>query len=224
MRKLWLIFAIITFISCKKDASNSLHFNQILILGNSITIHPPAPSIGWFGNWGMAASSRDKDFAHIIGATLNTRVDPVNLSEWEALGMRYDLTKLIPYFKSKPDLVIIRMGENINDIANLKMALGVLIDYIKIQNPKARLIITGRFWRNDEIDDILSLHAMESNIPFVKLNQLELGENVSFIGANIIGEDGLSHPIIDQGIANHPGDLGMRRIADCILAEIYKMK
>lgn len=33
-------------------------------MGNSITWHTPAPHLGWTGNWGMAATSMESDYAH----------------------------------------------------------------------------------------------------------------------------------------------------------------
>ena len=43
---------------------------RILFLGNSITLHGPKPDIGWTGNWGMAASSEDKDYVHLVTSAL----------------------------------------------------------------------------------------------------------------------------------------------------------
>jgi len=39
---------------------------KVLFFGNSITRHAPKADIGWTGDWGMAASSRDKDYVHLV--------------------------------------------------------------------------------------------------------------------------------------------------------------
>ena len=48
----------------------SLPAAQVLFPGNSITLHGPAPDIGWTGNWGMTASSQDKDYVHRLTAEI----------------------------------------------------------------------------------------------------------------------------------------------------------
>jgi hypothetical protein len=51
---------------------------RILFLGNSITLHGPKADIGWTGNWGMAASSEDKDYVHLVTSALARayRIEP----------------------------------------------------------------------------------------------------------------------------------------------------
>lgn len=43
---------------------------RVLFLGNSITLHGPKADIGWAGDWGMAASSEEKDYVHLVTRAL----------------------------------------------------------------------------------------------------------------------------------------------------------
>src|SRR6478736_813612 len=52
------------------SAATVRSFHRILFLGNSITLHGPSPSIGWTGNWGMAASTESRDYAHVLAARI----------------------------------------------------------------------------------------------------------------------------------------------------------
>jgi hypothetical protein len=45
----------------------------ILFMGNSITLAAASTEFGWNGNWGMAATSQDKDYAHQTLAVLKER-------------------------------------------------------------------------------------------------------------------------------------------------------
>ena len=91
---------------------------RILFVGNSITWHKPAPSIGWHGDWGMAASSLDKDYVHVLVSLLEQkhgRVDycVAQLSAWERAYT--DLSLLEPLSAVRdfaPDVIVIRLTEN----------------------------------------------------------------------------------------------------------------
>ena len=88
MKKISIAFIVfILYASCQVKEDTKvvpIQFKNILILGNSITKHAPRPQVGWYGNWGMAASVQSKDFSHIIGTALKAQVTPVNISDFES--------------------------------------------------------------------------------------------------------------------------------------------
>lgn len=214
-----LIIAIST-ISCKESGPTQLSFKTILVFGNSITIHPPNTSVGWFSNYGMAASSKENDYIHLIASKLNSNVIPVNVSAWEVSHKTFSLSEYDKHFKTIPDLVIIRLGENVLNHTDFETSLQKFIDYVKSKAPKSKLLITGTFWTNEPINNILKNVSILNDIPYVPLSQLDTKENISAIGEYVTSEDGTKYKITDHGVASHPGDLGMKNIADTILKKI----
>ena len=95
---------------------------RVLYLGNSITLHGPAPAIGWTGTWGMAASAKEKDYVSLLTADLakaaGTRpeIQVRNIADFERGHVTFDLAK---EFKAElafaPDIVILAIGENVAD-------------------------------------------------------------------------------------------------------------
>ena len=47
---------------------------KILFVGNSISRHAPKPDMGWYGDWGMAASEAEKDYLHLIVAKIKEKI------------------------------------------------------------------------------------------------------------------------------------------------------
>ena len=221
MKKAIILLVIaITYISCKESKPTQLSFKNILVFGNSITIHPPNPSVGWFSNHGKAASSKEKDYIHLISAKLNNNIIPVNISSWEGSHATFSLSEYDKHFKTLPDMVIIRLGENVLNHTGFETSLQKLIDYVKSKAPKSKLLITGTFWTNEPVNNILKSVSIINDIPFVPLSQLDNKENISAIGEYVTSEDGTKYKITDHGVASHPGDLGMKNIADTILKKI----
>src|SRR6266576_1806397 len=53
---------------------------DVVVVGNSITFHGPKPAAGWYGDWGMAAPSADKDFSHLVASVLNVPISVNNVA------------------------------------------------------------------------------------------------------------------------------------------------
>jgi hypothetical protein len=224
MKKISIAFIVfILYASCQVKEDTKvvpIQFKNILILGNSITKHAPRPQVGWYGNWSMAASVQSKDFSHIIGTALKAQVTPVNISDFEMSHTVFDLKNLEKYFVQTPDLIIIKLGENVLQTTDFDKSFTKFISYIKEKAPNAKIVIAGTFWQNDPVNKALIAESQLRKIPFVKLQQLDTQINKSFIGEDAIGADGLKYKITDQGVANHPGDVGMKNIADLILTKV----
>ena len=57
-------------------AKQSVYNIRVLFWGASITKHGPSEALGWTGNWGMAASSEDKDYVHQMVTMLEEEFYP----------------------------------------------------------------------------------------------------------------------------------------------------
>jgi hypothetical protein len=62
----YLLFALIIAIACNDATTSPPQPIRVLVLGNSITQHGPSDAVGWTGDWGMAATSIEKDFVHVL--------------------------------------------------------------------------------------------------------------------------------------------------------------
>ena len=90
---------------------------KILILGNSITRHSPSPGIGWTGDWGMAASAKEKDFSHLLAGLLGKRGRNVELRARNVADFERDPSpEVSEYFADdiafRPNAAVLRICEN----------------------------------------------------------------------------------------------------------------
>ena len=188
---------------------------RVLFFGNSITRHSPAPQLGWYGDWGMAASAREKDYVHLVLAGLEPahgRVDYclAQAGAWERGYWQPELLeeRYRPAREFAADVVIIRIGENVRKEEYAQYAFRPCVERAirYLAGPQARVIVTDPFWFSAELHDDLQAVAQENGCVFCPLGDLSRDEANMAVGL-------FEH----HGVSIHPGDLGMRRIADRIL-------
>ncbi|NNU34806.1 SGNH/GDSL hydrolase family protein [Mucilaginibacter sp. S1162] len=231
----YLFVAILPFLilSCKKQNKKEfkepeisveenlatpalLKFNNVVILGNSITHAGPNLPLGWYGDWGMAASAEEKDYVHVLKKSFQLRnpdvvVKAKNVQGFELDFTRYNFdTELKSLRDTHPDLVILRIGENLQ--ANIDMNIFEkryqdLINYFKADNPKVIVVGVSTVFRG------MADHVMIKYPPYVSL------ETITQDPANMAL--GLFE---NAAVSGHPGDTGMRNIASLIWLKIKTLK
>ncbi len=215
---------VLILISCEKQAAvtvstTSIPFANVVILGNSITYSPPSTSLNWTSNWGMAATTADNDFVHLLTTRfrqINSKciVQAKNIASFETNYDTYDFdAELKLYRDSKPDLLILRIGENVSasfDSVEFAKRYQALIVYIKTNNPNLRILAVGSFWPDHSyIDEIMNRYT-----PFISLAVLGADRsNYSYDRTDLVA-----------AVQQHPGDKGMKAIADMIWGKVQMMK
>lgn len=217
MLRLLLITTILFSYSCTSN-KNDVYIQKWVVVGNSITWHPVNDN--WYGEWGMAATSLENDYVHLLNNKFKSNCDSVSFKiawavDWETNHTHFDLSYFDNYFNGKEDLVIVRLGENVRDITNYETDFLNLIKYFKKLSPKAQIVITGIFM--SETNDLVFKEDVQKRISdfegciWVPINNLDTEKNRNYIGNYVNG-----HKIENQTVANHPGDNGMKAIANAI--------
>ena len=196
-----------------KDSSNM----RILFVGNSITCHEEKPEIGWYGSWGMAASSRERDYVHQTVSMLEDKYENVSfgiaqLARWELTfdeeceHWKTDYQEVIDF---NADIVVIRMGENIPEpqIAYAKNYIKDMIAFFG--NGCKQVVVTDCFWKREPLDNLLREICEEESYTFCCISDLQNDTRTMAL-------DEYEH----EGVAIHPSDYGMKLIAERISGKI----
>jgi hypothetical protein len=202
--------------SCRKAEHQVHHYQRIVVVGNSITRHPPKPEIGWKGDWGMAASSPDSAFVAILARrfkqeTPTAQVKFQNIAEWERNYWKYDLHRLDTVKQFNPDLLIVRLGENIKGdsmtIHGLDKQFPRLLH--ELAGPTTHVVVVSSFWSDLPATPVLKKLAEQEHEQYIYLD-----------GLDKIPGDKATGQFSDAGVAGHPSNKGHRAIANIIWQNI----
>lgn len=185
---------------------------KLLFLGNSITRHGKAENLGWCGDWGMAASSKENDYVHKLISKfcqkgIKVSVCIANLSDWERTrNMDLLFTKYLSALRFNADYVIVRLGENAcpdKYLSEFELCYGELADLFSRNG--AKIVLTDLFWEYEPFDNFVAELAKARGYAFAEIHDLGNDDEMKAIGK-------FSH----NGVAVHPGDKGMAEIAERI--------
>ena len=190
---------------------------KVLVYGNSIALHGPLAKIGWTNNWGMAASAPEKDFAHLVVAGLEAklgkkadfRIRNLAVLERNFATNVATVAEISADAKWKPDYVVVAIGENVQNIDSSTAAAyrKFLADIARpFTDLGVRVVMRSPFWKNTLKAECTAKAAAEVGAVYVDAGSL-----------GSVDENKAKGLFWHGGVANHPGDLGMRRLADLIL-------
>lgn len=198
---------------------------KVLFMGNSITFHIVCDY--WWGSWGMAASSADKDYVHQVVAGLSAiyetvDYDVISSSIWERPAVRSNiLPSMEAVIGHDYDLVVIQLGENARDTTNFEADYETLVEFVKNNNPEAQVVLVGDFWYKAGRDAMKIGVAERLNCDYVDISDFRKNlKYQSYKGDKVYGEDGNIHEVDFDPVTVHPNDLGMKTIAERILDKV----
>lgn len=201
---------------------------RVLVFGNSIARHGIAPSIGWNRLCGMAASSEENDYAHRLqyymnekfGANSTTLKVGTSIAGFERSiatdDLEADYSSMISSFVEdvklfRPDVISIQMGENVNTnptTESYRYAVTCLVKALRDEAPDATIVVCTPFWGGSSRIEGMKLVADDLDLGLALVHTLNSRENMAWDDASL--KDAI------DGVKNHPGDLGMDRIAKLI--------
>ncbi|MBQ7179644.1 MAG: hypothetical protein IJS08_19660 [Victivallales bacterium] len=194
---------------------------RVVFIGNSITVHPVAPHLGWTNLWGMAASAKEKDYVHLVidgiekatGKLADCRIK--NLADFERNFSSFDYGSIQELIDFNPDYLIVALGENVASLETREEQLAFREAFKKLLGcfvhgrTKPNTVVRGVFWSNDWKDEMMAHAASDYALPFVKAD-LSGDKSMQALGL-------FEH----TGVQKHPGDKGMEEIARRILEGLF---
>lgn len=200
---------------------------KILFLGNSITLHPmvedflPCKKVR-----GMMATMPDSDYVHRVAKMIagthhkNVKFSVVNIAGFERnfKHSAFSLNSIEGADVKQPDILVVQIGENVSE-EDIKDPLEFEEKYVSLLRlfPHSKRIITLPFWPSKQKQYAITNVAIRSNSYLVDISHLGDGTDPQNFASSQ-----KKHYKLD-GVAAHPGDVGMKHIADCYYAVINAM-
>jgi hypothetical protein len=202
--KLLTLFAVVFLTGCASGNTP----RSLLVLGNSITKYGPNPSLGWTGDWGLAAPSEAEDFAHLTGTALHL---PVTVQQ---PAIEYGPPSLLPPLSVTPTtIVVVEFGDNAEFNTtpdDFRISYNRLLDVVSGAN---RFACTSTWWTYANMDTIIRQSCEAHGGRYVYIGDLYLSPD---------NTDTLVVQYAYWGVNDHPRKWGHQHIAERVIKALQQ--
>ena len=206
--------------------SNNFAPKKVLLLGNSLLL-------GMFEKYGMCSTDPESDYAYYLSRKLceanpECQISKLRISAFEAcesveeFEAWYDKVSE-QFFDPELDFISLQFLDNVNNEKRwetLHTSFPTLLQRFKDRCPKARIVWTYGWYMHDEIFDFALETAKKFGIETIDVGSAHTKENESYSGQISLNAEGEPITVDDEWIT-HPGNSGMRAIADIMIAHIF---
>lgn len=196
----------------------------ILFMGNSITQNAPAPDLKWYGTWGMAASAPENDYLHQTVSLLKEKgmdVEP-HVGERNCVpcdgGIDEQAQNREQIRRLRPRYVVVQLSEHSFDIelrsGKMKAQYISLLEMLH-QEGVPHVYCLGA-WGEKSPDEPRGTAIQAALFGFPEYRFLDIAAIVRD-SANY----GDPASFTDAAVLWHPGDRGMRAIAETVSQAVW---
>ncbi len=190
---------------------------KVIFIGNSITLHAPAPDIGWVGNHGMAATHKKYDYCNTLLLQLNIKPENAFIGNFAEMERRSIidteiLEKIDSLLKRKPLLIVIQLGDNVGNNDQLTSFIENLYQVALMAKKNCHnILMLSTWWESHEKDRVIKHICDLLNLKFIYIGDLFSSE---------CNTDRKVKEFTHTGVDNHPRNWAMEQIANRILTSI----
>jgi hypothetical protein len=205
---LCLVVCSIALVGC----AGSRNSTNLLVMGNSITLHAPEPYLDWYGDWGMAAASKQTDFSHITASALQLPLTIQGLNiERDPQGSLQQINSLVNQVDAST-VVILEFGDNVpsDGVAAFGSAYEQLTSVLRNANA---LVCVSTWWVKPDVDQVISAACQAHHGQYVFIGDLY---------TDPANTDFQTTQFLNPEVNAHPHQWGHAHIAGRILSKFGK--
>ena len=200
-------------------------YKKVLLLGNSLLL-------GMFDTYGMCSTDPQSDYAYYLTQELvarepNCKISKLRISQFEMCESVEDFeawfSMALPYFESDLDLISFQLMDNVNNEARweaFRKTFPELLRRAKELCPNARIIWVHGWYNQPTILDFANQTVAELGVENIDIGATRKKENESYRGQISLNAEG-EQIVVDDTWVTHPGNKGMREIADILISKLF---